>query len=620
MNTYKPEEWALGAGVIVVGIVAVVHSHFFPHARDGWQLSIIFVLVLAIPIGLGAWRLVRVFSRAGAAKPGKPGPIMGRVMSPKAVARANAALGIPTGRSGAAMQTVDGGRRLVLTPPPGIPYAPGVFGTYDEPLLVVGPPGRGKSAWLVSAILTSPGPAVVTSVKAELVALTAGAMLASGRPVAIFDVGGYTHADLSGLALRWSPVEGCSDLSRARRMASALVRASSIAQGNDPFWAGSAEEIMTWMLHVAALEDLTMDDVCRWGNDEDGVADILGRIARLGLSGAGRLQELTDTESGGYGASLRGTFRDVLRPFYEPAIKELTAPDPRGSFDVDEFVARRGVVYVVGSVADQAVTSPVIAAFVEDLVTKARKVASPLRPPLSLWLDEFANLAPLPSIAEIMTTGRGEGIFVAVIVQDAGQIENRYGPALARAIRTAATTELTFGGAKHAEYLDVIQRLSGERTETSRSDSWSDSGRTRTTAERQAARITPADLAALPRHHALYMCPGAMRIVRLTPWWEGPYARVVTASATWAARQHLLAPGGAVRSGRGRPMGFEDLSVDDLAVAPLLRPDTQLSLAGASSKQAIERALRTVDRQRLDALLADITAGMPAQRNEGTRD
>ncbi len=101
---------------------------------------------------------------------------------------------------------------------------------WDRSMRVVGPPGSGKTlAYFAPLVLAAPGPVLVSSTKADIVELTWTARGTRG-PCRVVDPLGVT----AGLpALRWSPLAGCGDPTRAETLARAFVAGSASGTGAD---------------------------------------------------------------------------------------------------------------------------------------------------------------------------------------------------------------------------------------------------------------------------------------------------------------------------------------------------------------------------------------------------
>jgi hypothetical protein len=84
----------------------------------------------------------------------------------------------------------------------------------------------------------------------------------------------------------------------------------------------------------------------------------------------------------------------------DPDVLDTVSPGPQERFDPRAFLRSGGTMFLLGMASETSPTSGLVSAFIEDVVTTARRMAaaSPgarLDPPLGLVLDEAANY-PLP--------------------------------------------------------------------------------------------------------------------------------------------------------------------------------------------------------------------------------
>ena len=97
--------------------------------------------------------------------------------------------------------------------------------------------------------------------------------------------------------------------------------------------------------------------------------------------------------------------------------------------------------------------APLVAALIEDIVEQARLIAKNgphgrLVPPLSLQLDEAANIAPLPSLPNFVTDGGGTGINVSIFLQALAQARECWGNNCAQTIMDGCAATVVLGGGK----------------------------------------------------------------------------------------------------------------------------------------------------------------------------
>jgi hypothetical protein len=98
-----------------------------------------------------------------------------------------------------------------------------VYAGFEKLQLVIAPPQRGKSAAAAGRIIDAPGPVVATSIRADLIAATAGLRQRHGQ-VHVFNPEGAGNYRST---FRWDPVDGSQDMATAVRRAGYMVEAVS---------------------------------------------------------------------------------------------------------------------------------------------------------------------------------------------------------------------------------------------------------------------------------------------------------------------------------------------------------------------------------------------------------
>jgi Type IV secretory system Conjugative DNA transfer len=145
----------------------------------------------------------------------------------------------------------------------------------------IGPSRSGKSTLAKQQIAHWGGPAIIVSVKSDLLDDTLKQR--SSLPKADVKVFDPTNAARLGTAT-WSPLRGCGTREGAMRAASHLVKAapsSSTIEGGD-HWRKQAEILLSGLLAVAAGSNKTMHDVATWVAAEDRPTDKrAGEVAPL---------------------------------------------------------------------------------------------------------------------------------------------------------------------------------------------------------------------------------------------------------------------------------------------------------------------------------------------------
>jgi type IV secretory pathway TraG/TraD family ATPase VirD4 len=201
------------------------------------------------------------------------------------------------------------------------------------------------------------------------------------------------------------------------------------------------------------------------------------------------------------------------------------SPGEGESFDPESFLRGNGTLYLLATGAGANNSAALVAAFVEDVVESARRIAARnpgarLDPPLLLALDEIGNLAPLPSLPTLMAEGGGTGITTMPVLQSLTQARSRWSDNAAGAIWDASIVKVILGGASNSRDLQDLSTLIGERDEATESVTLGDSGsRSSQRSVRRVAIMPPDVIRTLPFGTGLVMFRAVPPIVtRLRAW------------------------------------------------------------------------------------------------------
>ncbi len=396
-------------------------------------------------------------------------------------------------------------------------------------LIVFGPTGSGKTLSVVEpALLEWPGPAVVTTVKAGVLAHTAGHRSAIG-PVYVYDPTGSTGRACS----TWTPLIGCGTWTGASQMAGWLVAAAGEAGNGDHarFWTPLARKLLAPLLFAAGASSGSMADVVRWVDTKDTV-EVKDILHRQGINEA--INAFTascgrPTETGGSVYATAETILDVYTDPQVAASAESCEITPAGLLDT------AGTLYLVAPAHAQDRLRPLFEALVMSVVREAQdraQAGKTVTPGLLLLLDEAGNTAPLRDLPGIASTGREQGIQTISVWQDLAQVTDRYGRQATTVVNNHRG-KLALAGIADLGTLDYLSRLLGD-TEVDRTSvtHQAGGGQSRSTSTQQQ-RLAPADqLRQLPIGQGLLVY-GSTPAARLTL----RRADRGTLAAAWSATQ-----------------------------------------------------------------------------------
>ncbi len=127
-----------------------------------------------------------------------------------------------------------------------------------------------------------------------------------------------------------------------------------------------------------------------------------------------------------------------------------------------------------------------------------------------LVLDEAPNIAPLPDLDQIASTGAGQGIQLVTVVQDLAQVHARWG-AKADTIVNNHRAKLFGPGLSCEKTLDYVSRVLGDRELRQVSRTSGEHGRRSTTESRPSARSRRPTSCARAARARCCSCTGTSR-------------------------------------------------------------------------------------------------------------
>jgi type IV secretion system protein VirD4 len=398
------------------------------------------------------------------------------------------------------------------------------WASVEDSMVLLGPPRSGKGLHLiVPAILDAPGAVVTTSTRPDNLAVTINGRAERG-PVAIFDPQGMARGVRA--RTRWSPIRGCDTPRVAMARAKALCVDAGGGVEDMSFWSQQCEIAVRCLLHAAALDDRSPADVYQWSISvlaAEEAADIL-RSHSEAASGWGTALESVLSADPRQRDSIWAMVANTFNALADPCVLDAISPAAGDAFDPVLFLRQQGTLYLLGTASGASATANLVAAFIEDIVDAARRVAacSPgarLDPPLAVILDEAANY-PLPSLPSLMSDGGGTGLTTMVVLQSLAQARARWGQHEAAAIWDAAIVKLVLGGAGNADDLRDLTALLGTRKERRTSESWgADRRRTVSTSIHDVPILDTGKLRTLPFGKAVLLLRSAPPIMlQLHPW------------------------------------------------------------------------------------------------------
>ncbi|RQO41138.1 hypothetical protein DBV08_30680 [Rhodococcus sp. KBW08] len=344
-------------------------------------------------------------------------------------------------------------------------------------MLVIGPPGSGKSAaLLIPSIYVMPGAGVVNSIKLDLLQATAMARASVGR-VFHFDPGGGEQTPPGIIQARWSPLVSIRTWDDARmiatRMAAPFLGQDKPAGESDSHFMEKGRDWIEVLLYAAVLGNHSISTVADWVQNPD-TADVTTEVdsaliyaasngdqgARIAAGQHAGLLAIPDRERGSVKSSMTRLFR-----IYGSVAARQIGTNP--NFFPKDFVRSSDTLYITASPERQQEYAPLIAGLLEEIrfATYQRHAAEeqgfePPRPHVTFVLDEANNTAPIPLPAIVSEAG-GQSLHIIVGIQDLSRARARWGQA-ADGFLTLFPTKVVLNGVIEPYTLDALSTASGE--------------------------------------------------------------------------------------------------------------------------------------------------------------
>jgi type IV secretion system protein VirD4 len=410
---------------------------------------------------------------------------------------------------------------------------------------VIGPSRSGKTANVIAGVLDWDGPAVVVSIKRDLIDATRDLRQTKGA-TQVFDPSGVSGLPPHELG-RWTPLRAAGSPRGAQKAASALAASipRSGVDGGADYWVKQAEILLTGLLGAAALaDDRTMLDVAQWvftksipvKKRPNEIVDILrrakqrGTVAEREAAGAAMLQlDAVWNLDERVRSSVYATVQTVVQAWLDPAVDLSSTLDRSGQRFVDlDWLTdpeRANTLYLVAPLDDQDRLAPVLGGLLGDLKDQAyqRDVAGVgLERPLLMVIDEAGNM-PLAWLPEVAATCAGIGILLVTIWQSKAQLDAAYGR-LSDSVLTNHLTKVVFSGCSDPATLDYVSRLLGDEEVQHRSLSYDLGGGSRRSVSESSHReaLTPFHLLRQVRPGEAVLIHGTLPPAHLIArrWWE----------------------------------------------------------------------------------------------------
>lgn len=156
-----------------------------------------------------------------------------------------------------------------------------------------------------------------------------------------------------------------------------------------------------------------------------------------------------------------------LSPFNIKAVNELTKYD---EMKIDDLAKEKTVIYILLSDTNQTYNF-LVAMYLEQMFQRLYKIndfEQPLKYPVRLMLDEFANIGRINQFEQRLATMRSRKISATIITQDLSQVETKYKKSWKSLIGNCDT--FVYLGSNEKSTNEYVSKLLGKETIDTRNE------------------------------------------------------------------------------------------------------------------------------------------------------
>ncbi len=408
---------------------------------------------------------------------------------------------------------------------------------HNDAISVMGGSGAGKSSSVMApAALEARGPLVVTSNEVGILDVIAKTRQKLGR-VWVFDpLDRACWPD----PMVYNPVAGCRDGQVALARGTAFV-AGCGADGQDSTNAGffrtNAKIAMRVLLHAAALDGRTIEDVLAWVPTVRHGAKTPLNVLRGSSDPAAEhaweaILESVSTGADDTVSSTLNTLSQVVDPLTLNSIRRWLVPrEGAPTFNAAKFVASSDTLVLLSDDSTSTNVGPLATMLFQEVVDAIKAYApftryGRLDPPMRIVGDEIANIAPIDKLPEMSTELRKLGVQIILAFQAEEQLQTRWGAERGRLLLQQMAAEVVLPGVKSTDTLNRYSDLAGtvdvlERT-INRDADGERSGDGAQLQERKILR--PDEIRRMPDGQGLLIWRNARgMLITMQPWYTRDY-------------------------------------------------------------------------------------------------
>lgn len=417
-----------------------------------------------------------------------------------------------------------------------------LYASYEDVGLIFAGPRTGKtSSYSIPLVLNAPGAVVATENKRGLHDHTRGVRENVGR-VFVFDPQKIVGEESSWW---WNPLSTITNGPEANSLAEHFASGSRSPQAGPPdaFFHPRAITLLKALLLAAALGGYCLRDVQRWlanpdtEESEPYVALKNSRFPEVLNEFSGILAADSGEKTGVFSTAqtMTACLADQEMASWVNPVLDANGQDNRVHFNPDLFITGSNTLYSLSrDTAGSA--APLVTALTVAVCEAGQRLAKAsaqgrLAKPLSVILDEAANVCRWKDLPQLYSYFGSQGILLVTILQSYPQGAGVWGELGMDALMSAANWKIYAGGNVPGKLLTSLVDSIGSYYYTTPGTPASNGSPRGIAQEHEAKIFDAAELQALPKGRAILTSTGQRAaLLRTVPWMAGLHSEGVQAS------------------------------------------------------------------------------------------
>jgi type IV secretion system protein VirD4 len=384
----------------------------------------------------------------------------------------------------------------------------------DRHHLIIGPTRSGKGVgYVIPNALMFPGSMIVTDLKGEIFALTAGYRKSRGHQVFLFSPGSpKTH--------RWNPLDFVRSDRGSRTIdiqnMSAILIPETVGSEN-AVWQGTAQQVIAGIISYI-LESRHYHDRRNFGevNAFFNAGVDLQALMKLIKENETDLSRFTLDSFNAYISlnerAARSALLDIQKALAPFRNERVVAATSITDIDIASLQRRPVTIYLAPNITDMTILRPLLTLFVQQIMDLLTREHNPAALPVYFLLDEFRQLKRMDEILNKLPYVAGYNIKLAFIIQDLKNIDEINGETARHSLLGKCGLQLILGANDQAT-ADYTSRALGKRTiryqsETRTLELMGLPRRTKVEQIRERDLMMPQEIRQMPEKNAILLVEG----------------------------------------------------------------------------------------------------------------